>query len=272
LPRQIKDIIRIMEKLAPPERAESWDNVGLLVGSSTAPVRRIMVTLDVTAEGIRDAERKQTDLIISHHPVLFRPVSAINDSTAEGSLLLQLLYSGIAVYSAHTNFDKAAGGTDDTLAELLGLQDVCPLTGSGNGFDPDRPGFGRIGKLSERQSLEHYLGKVRSALGAGKADYIGNPEKEIHTVASCAGAGGDFIQQARQAGADLFITGEVKYHEALPTLDGDMALATFGHYATERPAMNRLIQHLQNSINALQYNVEVIPSSDYGIYFRRLRE
>jgi len=206
-----------MEKLAPPERAESWDNVGLLVGSSTAPVRRIMVTLDVTAEGIRDAERKQTDLIISHHPVLFRPVSAINDSTAEGSLLLQLLYSGIAVYSAHTNFDKAAGGTDDTLAELLGLQDVCPLTGSGNGFDPDRPGFGRIGKLSERQSLEHYLGKVRSALGAGKADYIGNPEKEIHTVASCAGAGGDFIQQARQAGADLFITGEVKYHEALPT-------------------------------------------------------
>lgn len=273
---KVKDIIRIMEELAPTDLAEPWDNVGLLAGSENATVKKIMVTLDITADVIKDAASRNVDLIISHHPVIFRPIKAVNDLSAAGAQLLTLLSSGISVYSAHTNLDKARNGTDDTLAELLGLVDARPLTteavnvsGTQKAF---RPSFGRIGYLPEKMRLQDYLRKVKSALNAGSADYIGDPDKEIQVVASCAGAGGDLIDTACSAGADLFITGEVKYHEALTVLDGTMALAELGHYATERPAMTRLIQHLQNAVNALQYTIEVIPSEDYGNCFRRLRE
>lgn len=265
------EIVNLMEELAPQSLAEPWDNVGLLLGSRNASVSRIMVTLDVTAEVIRDAVQKQVDMIISHHPVLFHPIKAVNDTSVTGSQILLLLKAGIAVYCAHTNLDKAESGTDDTLAGLLGLQDIRPLTVNGSG-GLSQPGFGRIGKLPAKQPLELYLQSVKNALQAGSVDFIGDPAKDIQVVASCAGAGGDFIELAREAGADLFVTGEVKYHEALPVLDGDMALAAFGHYATEQPAMNHLIQRLQNSINALQYKIEVIPTKDYGNSFRVLRE
>lgn len=268
---KVGDIVNLMEELAPPELAESWDNVGLLLGSRNAAVNRIMVSLDVTADVIRDAVEKQADMIISHHPVLFRPIKAINDSSVAGSQLIQLIKAGIAVYCAHTNLDKAKYGTDDTLADLLGLQDIR-LLASDHSCSVGQPGFGRIGKLPERQPLEQYLKKVKEILRAVRVDFIGDPDREIQVVASCAGAGGDFIELARGAGAELFITGEVKYHEELPVLDGDMALAAFGHYATELPAMNHLIQRLQNSINDLQYKIEVIPTRDYGNSFQRLRE
>lgn len=268
---KVRDIVDLMEAIAPAQLAESWDNVGLLLGSSGTSVSRILVTLDITAGVIRDAVQNQAEMIISHHPVLFRPVKVINDSNVTGTQVMQLLKAGIAVYCAHTNLDKAIGGTDDTLAALLGLQDVRPLAANGSG-DFVQPGFGRIGKLPQKQPLERYLLNIKKALHAAGADYIGDPAKQIQIVASCAGAGGDFIELAREAGADLFVTGEVKYHEALPVVDADMALASFGHYATELPAMNHLIHRLQNSINALQYKIEVIPAKDYGNSFRVLRE
>lgn len=264
---QIIDIITIMEEIAPPHLAEPWDNVGLLVGSAQDPVHRIMVTLDVTAEVIREAAEKKVNLIISHHPVLFQPVKTVTDSTISGCQISALLRAGISVYAAHTNFDKAKDGTDDILAGLLGLEGVRPLT-----TDSELPSFGRIGRLPAKQPLEVYLNQVKKALNAGAVDYIGDPKKQIGVVASCAGAGGDFIQMATKAGADLYVTGEAKYHEMLSVLDGNMAMAVLGHYTTEFPAMTALKQRLQNKLHALQYNIDIIPSEDYGNSFRRLRE
>lgn len=266
---KVGDIVKLMEELAPTELAESWDNVGLLIGCSNADVSRIMVTLDITAAVIHDAVEKKADMIISHHPVFFRPVKAINDESVAGLQAIQLIKAGIAVYCAHTNLDKAEYGTDDTLAGLLGLRDVR-LLAPDHSIGIGQTGFGRIGRLSEKQQMKQYLKTVKDALHTACVDLIGDPDREIQTVASCAGAGGDFVRLAREAGAELFITGEVKYHEALPVLDGDMALAVFGHYATEQPAMNRLIQRLQNLIYDLQYNIEIIPSKDYGNSFMRL--
>ncbi|HHY83048.1 MAG TPA: Nif3-like dinuclear metal center hexameric protein [Clostridiales bacterium] len=255
--------------MAPPELAEPWDNVGLIIGSEKAAVNRVMVTLDITADVLKDAMNKNVDLIISHHPVLFHSIKSINDCTAAGAQLLSLLRSGISVYTAHTNLDKAREGTDDTLAELLGLIDVRPLKTEADPLAASRPSFGRIGYLPEKVKLQSFLESIKTRLRTRSVDYIGDPGKEIKVVASCAGAGGDLIETASKKGADLFITGEVKYHEALPVLDGTMALAAMGHYETENPAMARLIQRLQNAVYALQYKIEVIPSIDYGIYFRR---
>ncbi len=264
---QVIDIVRIMEEIAPPHLAEPWDNVGLLVGSWQDPVKKIMITLDITADIIKEAEKKKVNLIISHHPVLFKPVKSVTDCTTTGSQISALLRSGISVYAAHTNYDKAEGGTDDTLAELLGLEDIKPLT-----MEEENPSFGRVGWLPGKLPLEVYLNQVKRALNADKIDYIGDPEKQIGVVASCAGAGGDFIQSARKVGADLFITGEAKYHEMLPVLDSDMAMAVIGHFKSEYPAMDALKLRLQNRINDLQYNIEVIPSENYGKCFRRLEE
>jgi dinuclear metal center YbgI/SA1388 family protein len=289
LPYKVKDIIKIMEHIAPPHLAEPWDNVGLLVGSEHAVVHRVMVTLDVTEAVIQQAVRERVNLIISHHPVLFKPAKEINDTTLTGSTLLNLIQRGISVYSAHTNLDKSKGGTDDTLAELLGLQDVSPLIPEVSREISAPPveeselyhdvdlgigwgSLGRIGRLAEALSLEEYLRRIQQVLKAEAVDFIGDPAKKIKVVASCAGAGGDFIEDARKAGADLFITGEAKYHEWLPTLDGEMSIATFGHYSTEYPVIISLKQRLQNIILGLQWKIDVISSLDYGNRFRRLRE
>ena len=267
MPYQVKDIVKLMEDIAPSHLAESWDNVGLLIGSHYNFVKRIMITLDITADVIKEAVEKEADLIISHHPVIFQPIKTLTDSTVIGCQISTLIRSGISVYAAHTNFDKAKGGTDDTLAELLGLEDVRPLT-----MEDEHPSFGRIGKLPRKLALEDYLKEIKRAVNADKIDYIGQAKKEIEIVASCAGAGGDFIQAAGKAGADLFITGEAKYHEMLPLLDSDMAIAVLGHYTSELPGMDALKLRLQNRFNALQYDIEVIPSEDYGKCFRRLEE
>ena len=279
-----------MEDIAPPYLAEPWDNVGLLVGNEQASVNKIMVTLDVTDDVIQQAICEKVNLIISHHPVLFNSVKEINDKTLTGSTLLNLIQHGISVYSAHTNFDKAKGGTDDILAELLGIQDAAPLLPSSSAESnatqlDEKPilnqasdtgvgwgSLGRIGKLPEMISLEEYLRKIKKVLKTEVVDFIGDPARKIQMVASCAGAGGDFVEDARKAGADLFITGEAKYHEQLPVLNTDMALATFGHYATEYPAIISLKRRLQNFTNALQWKVDVISSQDYANRFRRLRE
>jgi len=256
-----------MEEIAPPGLAESWDNVGLLVGSKNSDVNKIMITLDVTADVIKEAVEKKVDLIICHHPVLFHPIKSLTDSSVTGLQITALIRSGISVYVAHTNFDKAQGGTDDRLAELLGIKEIRPLS-----MERENSSFGRIGRLPKKQTLEAYLKQVRNALNADKVDYIGDPEKKIEVVASCAGAGGDLIQSALEAGADLYITGEAKYHDMLSVLDTDMAMAVLGHHTTEYPAMAALKQRLQNWFNVLQYDIEIISSEDYGKCFRRLKE
>ncbi|HHU78193.1 MAG: Nif3-like dinuclear metal center hexameric protein [Caldicoprobacterales bacterium] len=276
---KVKDIIRLMEEIAPPALAESWDNTGLLVGSKEASVNRILVTLDVTSAVIGEAAGMGVDLIICHHPIIFNSIKEVNDSSLPGSWILELLQAGISVYAAHTNFDKAEGGSDDALAEQLGLVDIRPLTWepakegvTASHWNGRQPSFGRIGRLPGKLTLEAYLRQIEQALNAGRIDFIGDPKKDIQIVACCAGAGGDFIGNALDAGADLFVTGEAKYHELLPVSESSMAAAILGHDTSEYPAVTALKQSLQNRIHALQYKIEVIQSEDCGNIFRRLRE
>ncbi len=265
---RIIDIINIIESIAPPALAEDWDNVGLLVGSQNAAVKKIMVTLDVTSRVVDEARENNVDLIVSHHPVIFTSMKSITDD-GNGKLLLSLIESGIAVYSAHTNFDKAQGGMDDTLSSVLGLTNVKPLTGALTDYDR---GFGRIGELNEEVLLSEYLKRLYDKLHVEVIDIIGDKDKTIKKVASCAGAGGEFIIDAKKAGADVFITGEIKYHEAINGLDMDMGVVALGHHTSEYPGVSVLKSCLQNAVDKLQYNVDVILSnSQFSIYNRQFR-
>ncbi len=267
---RVRDIMGLMEQLAPQRLAENWDNIGLLAGSANKPVKKILVTLDVTGSVVDEAVRKQADLIISHHPVIFKPIKAVNDESWATSVVMGLLRSDIPVFCAHTNLDKADGGMDDALAERLGLVDVKPLTYAEN--DPSRPLFGRIGALTEPVTLGEYLQRVRGILGSANVTYIGDTNRTIKVVASCAGAGGDLLPEAARAGADLYLTGEIKHHDAVAARDLHIAVGVFGHYATEQPGICKLIKRLQNLINTLQYNIEVIPSEDHCDPFCSLQE
>lgn len=249
---RIKDIVQIMENIAPLDLAEDWDNVGLLIGDRVKEVSSILVTLDVTGAVVKEAIEYGVDMIISHHPVIFEPKTSIGQSVEDKNIIYPLIENKIAVYSAHTNLDKAIGGVDDTLSRLLGLEEPGCLD--------CKTGLGRVGSLNKKTSAEEYARKVAEVLAAGDLYIIGDRAKVVERVASCAGSGGDFVRQAAEAGADVFVTGEIKYHETLFALELGMPVIAPGHYETEAPAMAELIRRLQKELDALQYKVELLSS------------
>ena len=311
----LKEIISYMESYAPIALAEKWDNPGLLVGSPNQDIKSVMTVLDVTAENVAYAVSHDIDLIISHHPVIFKGLKSLRTDRYEGWLMQELLINHIAVYSAHTNLDVADGGVNDVLAERLGLKHVrglaetgqdnlyklvvyvpedhavavkkalgdagagyighyshCMYSTTGTGqFKPltgTHPYIGAVGQLERltevrietivpaeklakvltamlavhpyeevaydlyklaNEGKKHYLGRmgelpelvnamvalkvIKKAIGAVTVKVSGNLNRSVRTIALCGGAGAEFMVLAKEKGADLYITGDVKYHE-----------------------------------------------------------
>lgn len=252
---KVKEIMTIMEDIAPSSEAEEWDNAGLLLGDKEAEVRRIMVTLDITGELMKEAAQKGVDMIVAHHPLIFKPIKSIQKDSVVGGIIYSLIQNNISVVCCHTNLDKAPGGVDDTLARVLGLDEVKPLASSSA---KESPGFGRLGRLKKPTSMMEYLKEIKRILRTDRLDVIGSLDKNVEWVASCAGSGADFLKDAVLQGADLFVTGEIKYHDAQEAAEMGITVAAAGHYATEAPVLQELIYRLQNALNALQYKVDII--------------
>lgn len=256
-------IAQMMEEIAPTRWAEEWDNVGLLLGREDSRVEKVMVVLDISPTVVEEAVEKKIDMIIAHHPLIFSPLKRITDGSLEGRLILSLVSHNIAVYCAHTNLDMTAGGVDDTLARLLGLKDI-------NYLDPNtmqthsKPGFGRWGKLEFPVNLMDFIKSVGKILNTTSLDLIKGTgdikDKLIHIVALCAGSGADYMKYAQNIGADLFLTGEIKYHDALMAYWLGIDVLAAGHFYTEIPMVKQLINRLQMIMDSLQYKVEIIES------------
>ena len=221
----VKEILDYCLSLAPKDWKEDWDNVGLLCGHADRQVNRCLVALDVTEAVVREAAMSCTDLIVSHHPLLFS-TSRLSDETPEGQLLLSVAENGIAVISLHTNLDSAPGGVNDVLAERLGLADAAT-------FDGELHGIGRIGNVPE-QALEGFAQFVKERLGAGGVRYAGGG-KPVHRVAVGGGSCMDFLPQALAAGCDTFVTGDIKYHQFQKARALGVNLIDAGHFPTEDP-------------------------------------
>ena len=164
MPEKCQSIIEIMEKIAPPYLAQSWDNVGLLVGDSYRDVQNIMVTLDVTMEVVDEAINKNVDLIISHHPLIFKPIKSINKSNPLGKTLHRLIKHEIAVYCSHTNLDSAPNGTNQVLAQIIGLKDIKPF------IDIEKEKYYKLAVFVPQNHME----KVRTAICEAGAGFVGN--------------------------------------------------------------------------------------------------
>jgi len=340
----VDDIHRLMGTWAPAAVAWERDNIGLQCGDPSMAVRGILVTLDVTEAIIEEAFRKRANLIVSHHPLLFRPLRAVTPATATGRCVRVLARHEIAVYSAHTNLDFTRGGTSHALAEVIGLSDVefletpyrlqkkvvayvpaeqadavaaamaeagagrignydscsfrAPGTGTFRGNESSHPavgsrgrlervpeirmemivpqwnvdrvlsamakahpyeepaydvyplenlsrdfGMGVIGSLREPVPLKTYLGRIKNSLGTGALRWTGNPRSVVRRVAACGGSGGDLLEAAIGAGADLFITADIKYHR-FHDAAGRIGLVDAGHYETEFPVVRAVVERL----------------------------
>lgn len=219
---KINDIIKRLEVDFPRELACSWDNVGLLIGDRQRDVSKVVVCLDVTQKVIEMAKNVGAELIVAHHPVIFSPISYINGDTKNGKLLLDIIENKIAVYAAHTNCDKAESGINARLAEMFELTCVEPL---------EEDGLGKIGILKEAVAFCDFAKTVEEKLGT-KIRFSGDIKKSVNRVAICSGAGSDTLPTAILKGADVMITGDMKYHQMLDFAD-EINVIDAGHYPTE---------------------------------------
>ena len=235
---ELKEIYGYLKELAPLELAEDWDNPGLLVDCGR-PVGRILTCLDITGPVVREAQEKGCDLVVSHHPVIFRPLKALQ----EGHVPCLLLKAGISAICMHTNLDAAPGGVNDTLAQRMGLREVEPFA----------EGMGRIGWIDEMSA--HQLAQETARVLHARVQWA-DGGKPIRRLALITGSGGSMPEDAIRAGADALLTGEASHHAALDALAAGVTLVAAGHYATEFPVAQTLATRLGDRFR----NLEVLVS------------
>lgn len=230
---ELQQICRFMEQWAPPALAEEWDNPGLLVDAGSL-VRRVLVTLDITPAVVEEAHRLGCQLVVSHHPVIFKPVRRLQ--SADAAFLLARY--GISALCAHTNLDAAEGGVNDVLAGLLELEDVQPLEGLGRVGDRD--------SISPAQLAEQ-VGKLLNT-----PVLLADAGRPITRVAVVGGSGGEFFEAAARAGAQCLVTGEASHHHGLDALEQGVSVIVAGHFATEWPIVPEMARRLRQAFGELE--------------------
>ena len=247
----VTEIYRFLDKKAPFSLQMSYDNAGFLVGRGETQVKRLMVALDITEEVIEEARQAGCQLIVSHHPIIFRPAKSITDSEPTGRCLLALTENHIAAICAHTNLDAVEGGVNDALAQMLGLTDTVYL--QQDGVDPEgRPyGVGRVGEVSGYADAHAFAAFVRDRLHADglRLEDAGKP---VRKVAVGGGACGDMLSQAVAHGCDTFVTADVKYNTFLDARAMGINLIDAGHFSTEDVVCPVLVDWLKTTFPELE--------------------
>ncbi len=216
-------VISFFEQLAPQELTQYWDNTGLLIGNRQGTVNRILVCLDVTSASVSEAIAKEVDLIVTHHPVIFKELKRLNEDDIKGRLLYSLIQNGISVYSAHTNLDYAISGVNAQLTFALGIHDAV-IMGKGPG---------KCGVLEQKTKLDDFLLCVKKSLNAPFLKVVGHADSGVRKVAVFAGSFDDDLGTVIESGADVLVTGDLKYHTALDALEAGLCVVDAGHFSTE---------------------------------------
>lgn len=242
----VADITQWMESIAPLALSEEWDNTGLLLGDPSAHVHRVMTCLSLTREVVEEAVQQQAGLVITHHPLPFRPMRRITTETLPGRLLWRLASAGIGIYSAHTAWDSAAGGINEQLASQLAVVDPRPLTPAVDSTCAGL-GAGRYGELSEPCTVNQLSQRLSRAISDCRPRGVdcGRP---VRRVAIACGSGGSLLPAAIARGCDLFLTGEATFHHCLEAQAHEMSLLMVGHFASERFSMVQLAENLSTAV------------------------
>ena len=251
----VQDFLAILQQITPESLAEDWDNVGLLVGDPHQAVHRVLLALDPCCSLMERACSGQYDLVITHHPIIFRPLKSLRTDTPIGRFIASATREGISVIACHTNFDAIAGGVSDILATALGLAQVRPLI-PGKGCDSSC-GLGRIGVYPAAVTAEVFLANLQRACAPPWVLEAGQRPQQIVKVAVCGGSCSDLAEAALGRGADVFVTAEVKHSVARWAEDTGLWILDAGHFATENPAMAIFRIQLQQQTAALGWDTEI---------------
>lgn len=252
------DVLNFMDLIAPRYMLEEWDNAGLLCGRRDKPMRKILLALDPFRNVCEEAIEIGADLIISHHPLIFKDqLMSINDDTEIGRCLMALIKHDICAVNAHTNLDKAPGGVNDTLAEILGLENIRVINPEGTDADGRPYGLLRYGNIP-RQSLSIFLAHVKNTLNADGLRYV-DSGRPVQCVAVGGGSCAEGMYEAFIAGCDTLVTADIKYNQFRNALDLGLNIIDAGHFQTENPTIPVLARKLQAQFP----NIEVVLSENH---------
>ena len=255
----VQTVADAINRLAPRRLAEEWDNPGLLIGDPTAEVKKIFVCLDVLEENISRAIELSAQIMVAHHPLIFHAIKNIRFDLPLGRKILRLIKNDLAVFAAHTNLDSAAGGVNDVLAKKIGLVYVKT-------FEDDELSLGRLGMLETPMTAENFARHVKKSLNADNVRLIDAGDFQIKKVGVCGGAGAEFISKAKFFGAQAFVTGDVKYHEAQSAIENKIHVVDAGHFATEFPIVHDLTEYLRAELKI--FDVEIFEDTTSTDFFK----
>lgn len=246
----LNSIINLLNNEVKLKKHETWDNSGLQIGSKMVYINKIMLTLDVDFEAAEYAVNEKVDLIITHHPFFFSSIKNIDINTYDGKIIKLLITNNINLYSMHTSYDMADLGVNYDLAKRLNIPNYQVL----HPINIDNSGYGGIGEISSINIIQ-YTKFVKEALKAESVKLFCNDyEKLIKKVAFCGGSGGEFIEDAINLNADLYITGDIKYHQAQTAIKNDLCIIDAGHYNTEVNSLDIVYEVLViNGIKTVLY-------------------
>jgi dinuclear metal center YbgI/SA1388 family protein len=255
----IQDVLDLMAELAPLHLAADWDNCGLQVGDPSRPLKGVAIAVDPTFEAVQEAIFLGASLLITHHPLLFKAAKRLDLRSEPGRTIEALIKYDVALYSAHTNLDATA--VNVALAKAIGLLGHSILQVQGHYPSGEAYGFGLVGDLETPLSLQAFAERVKGALKLPNVRFVGPALKPIRRVAWLGGSGGDYFKDALKAGADAYITGEVRHHAALDALAAGLCFIEVGHVGSEQPVVPYLAEFLRESLG-VEYPIHPLLQHD----------
>lgn len=246
------DFSKIIEAFCPPQLAEPWDNCGFQINSEGDSVERVLVALEVASEVIDEAVERGADMIVTHHPLIFGGVKSIDARDVTGGYISKLIKHDISVYSCHTSFDKMEGGNNDYIGRILDLENV-------RAFDRDN-GFCRKAETPFEITFSEMIHQVSEAFQIDEKYFntVGDRTRSINCIGWCSGSGGEFIRDAVSEGCDLYITGDVKYHDAMYAAESGICILDAGHFGSEKIFVENMADILRYELK--EYDIEILES------------
>lgn len=259
---KVNNIINEMELLAPTYLKEDFDNVGLMVGDKNKEVKKVLLALDCTLKVIEEAKKENVELIITHHPLIFKRPSSITTDTLQGKKIIELIKNDISLYSSHTNLDSVENGLNDTIVSILGFDNFKIL--EKNKRD-DKAGLGRIVSLNESIQLEDLISKIKKSLNINNLRVVKGKDK-VNKIAIINGSGQDFIGKAVALGADCIITGDTTYHFASDYKEMKISILDVGHFASEQITFFNVMENLKEKFKDVEFITSTVEEDPFSFY------
>lgn len=259
---KVNNIINEMELLAPTYLKEDFDNVGLMVGDKNKEVKKVLLALDCTLKVIEEAKKENVELIITHHPLIFKRPSSITTDTLQGKKIIELIKNDISLYSSHTNLDSVENGLNDTIVSILGFDNSKIL--EKNKRD-DKAGLGRIVSLKESIQLEDLISKIKKSLNINNLRVVKGKDK-VNKIAIINGSGQDFIGKAVALGADCIITGDTTYHFASDYKEMEISILDVGHFASEQITFFNVMENLKQKFKDVEFITSTVEEDPFSFY------